>query len=87
MQKFVLEEYALMLSIQGRNLVKKLLKQEFRNSKNELQLDDPFNMNVMFYDGETPINNFKSKKEFIDKEIRLEICKIIYQHSNYKATK
>lgn len=38
-------------------------------------MDDPFDMNIKFFDGETPINDFKSKREFIDKELELEACK------------
>ena len=34
--------------------------------------DDPFNMNVIFYDGEKPINDFKSREEFVDRELALE---------------
>lgn len=48
-------------------------RQRAGSQENELtQEDDPFDMNVIFYDGETPINDFKSREEFVDRELALE---------------
>lgn len=57
----------------------KFLRRDQSNLDNELtgEEDDPFNMNVMFYDGETPINDFKSRQEFVEREVELERSKFI----------
>ena len=55
-------------------MVKEMIKRKDDGKVDVIRdsMEDPFNMNVMFYDGMNPINDFKSKREFIDRELQLE---------------
>lgn len=55
----------------GNRIMDKMVKK--MKSREQEKVTDPFQMNILFFDGNTCINDFKSRKEFLQKEIDLEL--------------